>query len=101
MQPKQRHAVYWQWADCQLHNRCVEAVTANGLQLDIQARMSRQGVVQLFIGIYSKSGSMLIEEYYPGGIEDTLNRALKWGEQRARALSAPIAPFERLPRRCH
>lgn len=102
MHLKQRQAVFWQWADCRLHNRCVDDVTCDGSQLDIQVRMSRQGVVQLFIGIYSKTGSMVIEEYYPERSDESMTLALKWGEDRARTLSTPMAlPHGRLARRFH
>jgi hypothetical protein len=89
MPPKKRQAVYWQWADCMLHNRCVEACTAERGQLDIQVRTSRLGAVQLFIGIYSKSGSMVLEEYYPERPGESMTAALQWGEDRARVLSTP------------
>jgi len=86
MRPKQRQAVFWEWADCRLHSRGVDCVTPNGIQLDIKARTSRGGVVQLFIGIYSETGAMLMEEYYPDRADESVTLALQWGEERARGV---------------
>jgi hypothetical protein len=102
MHPKQRQAVFWEWADCRLHSRCVDTVTCDGTQLDIQVRTSRQGVVQLFIGIYTKTGAMVIEEYHPDRHEQSMTLALKWGEDRARAFCIPLPlPHPRLTQRLH
>lgn len=61
--------------------------TAEGLQLDVRVRTSRQGIVQVFVGVYLSTGAMIVEEYYPNHSGDGLGLALIWGEERARHIS--------------
>lgn len=87
MHPMRRQGIFWQWADCLLisQNRTVQ--TAEGFQLDVRVRTSRQGIVQVFVGVYLCTGAMIAEEYYPDHPGHGLGLALVWGEARARQIS--------------
>jgi hypothetical protein len=88
MHPMRRQGIFWEWADCMLisQNRTVQ--TAEGLQLDVRIRTSRQGIVQVFIGVYLSTGEMIVEEYYPNHLDHDQGLALVWREERARQISA-------------
>ncbi len=47
-----RGNVFWKWADPTLHHRSHDET----LTMDIQVRLSRTGVTQLFIGVYAGTG---------------------------------------------
>lgn len=82
---------YWAWADCKLHTRCHDQELANGTKVDVQVRLSRTRVTQVFIGVYAKSGMMLFEEYHDGCGAKTITQALLWGMGRARSLATGTA----------
>ncbi|MCY1411519.1 hypothetical protein D9M71_269070 [compost metagenome] len=73
---RQRGSHYWDWADCQLNSRCHEETLGNGCTIDVQVRLSRQGVTQAFIGVYASDGRMLLEEYHDTRESETLTQAM-------------------------
>lgn len=84
---RHRGEVFWTWADPGLQHHSHEEVLEDGARLDIQARLSRTGDVQLFIGIYEPSGLARLEEAYSKRPGETVTRALAWGAGRGRELA--------------
>lgn len=83
-----RGSKYWLWADRELHCRSHDEVLGNGTLINVQARVSRKGRTQLFIGVYDKSALPLFEESHDYLPNDTMTTALAWGVDRARAFAA-------------
>lgn len=84
---RQRGGKYWDWADCQLNSRCHEEKLGNGYEIEIQVRLSRDGVTQAFIGIYAGNGQMIFEEYHDARESETITQAMLWCVGRARTLA--------------
>lgn len=85
---------YWVWSDCQLPSKSHQESLSNGVEIDVQARLSRTNTTQLFIGIYEQSGAIAAEEFYPLVHDETVTSALAWGVQRARAIAiGALAPL--------
>lgn len=78
-----RGDVYWQWAQPGIHFRNYDERIECGRLINIQVRISKDAVTQLFFGIYEKSGEMLLEEYYPDCRGQTPSRAMAWALDRA------------------
>ncbi|MBA1200220.1 hypothetical protein G7009_00165 [Pseudomonas capeferrum] len=87
-----REATYWKWADARLHSRAHDEELSDGTSIDVQVRLSRVGATQLFLGLYSRHGKALLEEFYPARPGETMTRALVWGVERARALAIGAQP---------
>lgn len=83
-----RGSKYWIWADCELHCRSHDEVLSDGTLIDVQARVSRKGRTQLFIGVYDKNSAPVFEEAHDHLPNDTMTTALAWGVGRARAIAA-------------
>lgn len=83
-----RGSRYWLWADCELHCRSHDEVLSDGSIIDVQARVSRKGRTQLFIGVYNGEGLPVFEEAHDELPNDTMTTALAWGVGRARAKAA-------------
>lgn len=79
-----RGEIFWQWADPSVHHRTHVEILENGVAIDVQARLSRTGATQLFIGIYAKHGQRLFEEAFLKRPGETMTTALLWGVGRAR-----------------
>ena len=87
-----RGSKYWGWADPALHSRCHEESYADGVSIDVQVRLSSEGVTQLFIGVYTSAVIPLLEEAYYSRPHETMTQALAWGVGRARAAAAERSP---------
>ena len=94
-----REETYWKWADAQLHSRSHDEQLSDGTSIDVQVRLSRTGATQLFLGLYTRQGKALVEEYYDSRPGETMTRAMVWGVDRARALATGALPLERAPLR--
>ncbi|MGH8379307.1 hypothetical protein [Pseudomonas sp.] len=79
---------YWDWADVHLHCRTHEEALSDGTTFDIQARLSRTGATQMFIGVYAASGDAIREEVYAKRPGENITRALAWGVERARHIAS-------------
>ena len=88
-----REETYWEWADASLHARCHDEVLSDGTTFNVQVRLSQEGVTQLFLGVYAREGTALVEEYYPTRSGETMTRALVWGVERARAMATGALPL--------
>lgn len=86
-----RGSKFWLWADCELYHRTHSEVLGNGTIIDVQSRLSRQGVTQLFLGVYSESLRIIHEEAYIERVDETMTDALLWGVQKARMIAADRA----------
>ncbi|MFJ4454212.1 hypothetical protein ACIP1G_10020 [Pseudomonas sp. NPDC089392] len=79
---------YREWAGVPISSNIHEEVFSDGILLDVQARLSRTGATQLFIGIYAPSGKAIREETYGSRPGETIMRALAWGVERARRIAS-------------
>lgn len=93
-----RGACYWKWADAGLHCQTHAEQLSNSSMIDVQARLSRVGATQMFIGVYSSTGVVLIEMSYDNRPGESMMRALAWGVQHARGLAEGLG---QLPERNH
>lgn len=94
---RQRGEAFWAWADPALHNRTHDEVLDDGTHIDVQARLSRTGATQLFIGVYAASGFPLLEEAHEARPGESMSKALAWGVGKARrvARSVCVEPEQR------
>lgn len=83
-----RGSTFWLWADCELHHRTHSEVLEGGVTIDVQVRLSRQGVTQLFLGVYSENLRIIHEEAYTERVGETMTTALLWGVGKARSVAA-------------
>lgn len=84
---KRGHA-HSQWLDPSLLHQTHSESLEDGTVLEVQARLSRTGATQLFLGIYSADGDCIHERFYDQRPGETTTRALLWGLGRARRLAA-------------
>jgi hypothetical protein len=68
--------------------RTNDEILTNGNQIDVQARLSRTGDTQLFLGVYDRAGRIIVEEAYDSLPGKTITKALIFGTQRARRIGA-------------
>nr|WP_228731929.1 hypothetical protein [Pseudomonas iridis] len=92
-----RGSTFWLWADCELHHRTHSEVVSDGIIIDVQVRLSRQGVTQLFLGVYSESLRIIHEEAYTERTDETMTAALSWGVDKARSIAAESAGSSKNP----
>lgn len=85
---RKRGPTFWKWSDCELHSRCHAEELASGKEFDVEVRLSREGVIQMFIGVYCKAGGVEVEEYYAALSGRSLTDAIEQGTLRARRLAA-------------
>ncbi|WP_434706708.1 hypothetical protein [Pseudomonas sp. D4-18] len=86
-----RGSTFWLWADCELHHRTHTEVLNDGTIIDVQSRLSRKGVTQLFLGVYSEKHRVAHEEAYVERVGETMTTALLWGVGKARSIAAESA----------
>ncbi len=84
---KRRGETYRQWCDPILHHQIHEETLDTGACLEVQARLSRTGATQLFIGVYRADGSVVDERAYVQRPGETMSRALVWGVGYARRVA--------------
>lgn len=82
---RMRGSCYYKWANSQLPNFSHVEDYGADTHIDVVVRSSRQGITQLFLGIYNGNGVMLFEQYLDALPERTTTQALQWGIERARA----------------
>lgn len=88
---RQRGEAFWSWADPALHHRTHDEILDNGTHIDVQARLSRTGATQLFIGVYAASGFPLFEEAHDARPGESLSKALAWGVDKARRVAHSVS----------
>lgn len=88
---RHRGSTYWSWADFQLPTESYEETRDDGTKIDVQARISRTGGTQLFLGLYNEAGHPTVEEYYDNVPGENVARALKVGMKRAAELAAGMS----------
>lgn len=91
-----RHRVepYWAWADPVLHCRTHDETLNNGMTIDVQVRLSNDGITQMFIGVYAPSGMPLFEDGCDSRPGESMTRALAWRVGRARRVASEVAPHK-------
>ncbi|MFK0309692.1 hypothetical protein ACIQUF_00465 [Pseudomonas sp. NPDC090233] len=80
---RNRGTVYWEWANPELHFRNYDERLSCGTLINIQVRVSKENVTQLFFGVYGEKGLMLLEENHPACQGQTMTAAMAWALQRA------------------
>lgn len=80
-----RGKVYWGWANPDLHFRNHDERLDCGTLINIQVRVSTQGVTQVFLGVYGDKGLMMLEEAYDDCKGLTMTAAMTWALERAYA----------------
>ncbi|WP_345956827.1 hypothetical protein Q9323_10630 [Pseudomonas fulva] len=83
-----RGSVFWSWADPTLHHRAHEETLSDKTSINVQVRLSRKGLVQLFIGVYAPGGVPVYEEAFDDRPKESMSRALAWGVMRAREVAS-------------
>lgn len=73
-----RGEVFWAWADPTLHHRTHAERLGDGTYIDVQVRMSRTGITQMFIGIYAPQGMAIHEEAFDSRPGESMTRALAY-----------------------
>lgn len=84
---KRRGELYRQWCDPGLHHQTHQETLDDGTTLEVQARLSRTGTTQLFVGVYCADGAVLYEKAYGQRAGETMSRALIWGVELARLVA--------------
>jgi hypothetical protein len=84
---KNRGSTFWSWSDAQLQTKTYEEELDDGTKIDVQARISRTGGTQMFLGVYTGDGRAITEEIYDNLPGQTTLRAIVSGTQRARAVA--------------
>ncbi|WP_337993352.1 hypothetical protein [Pseudomonas rubra] len=59
--------------------------------------MSRSGSTQLFLGVYTRAGLPIVEEYHDRLVEIGVARAIVWGVKRCRAIAAEVIELDEQP----
>lgn len=90
---RRRGARFWLWTNTRLTLHTHEETLASGVQIEVQARISLEGVTQVFIGVYGASGWAICEESHDRRGTEHYGNALKWGAQRAREIVADTQAF--------
>lgn len=90
---RHRGSQFWLWTDNRLPLHTHEEVLSDGMQVEVRARVSHEGVTQVFVGIYDDRGIMLCEEFHDRDRDEPYCDALKWGAQRAREIMADTQGF--------
>ncbi|WP_137806403.1 hypothetical protein [Pseudomonas sp. G(2018)] len=90
---RRRGAQFWLWLNKRLPVKTYEDVLNDGRQIEVQARITLEGMTQVFIGIYDASGGAMFEAFSDRGFREPLASALKWGARRARELVLETEPF--------
>lgn len=83
---RRRGANYWLWINSRLPMHSHDETLSNGLQIEVQARISQSGERQVFIGVYTQEGRAIREEFHDRGTEAPCEVVLMWGSQRAREI---------------
>ncbi|MCI0911415.1 MULTISPECIES: hypothetical protein [Pseudomonas] len=94
---RNRGKIYWDWASPELHVRNYDERLSCGTLINIQARLSRDNVTQLFLGIYGKKGVLLLEESFTDCPGQKLSAAMAWALDRARDWVARTFPAPQPP----
>lgn len=84
---KNRGPTFWSWSDAQLQTKTFEEQLDDGIEIDVQSRISRTGGTQMFLGVYADDGRIITEEVYDNLPGQTTARAIVSGTQRARAVA--------------
>ncbi|QAY89328.1 hypothetical protein [Pseudomonas sp. ACM7] len=90
---RRRGTKFWLWTNTRLPLHTHEEVLSNGVHIEVQARVSYEGVTQVFIGVYDTDGWAICEEFHDRYAGEHYCVALKWGAQRAREVVADTQEF--------
>ncbi|MFK3722141.1 hypothetical protein ACI2J9_21570 [Pseudomonas fulva] len=85
---RMRGSVFWSWADPAVHHRVHEETLIDRTSINVQVRLSRKGLVQLFIGVYAPGGMPVYEEAFDDRPKESMSRALAWGVMKAREVAS-------------
>lgn len=83
---RRRGSQFWLWVNKKLPTTIHEERLKDGRQVEVQARVTRNKEVQIFVGIYHENGTPMHEEFHDQQCLKKLDSALSWGLQRARSV---------------
>jgi len=95
---RRRGAQYWLWSNSQLHGLSHDEVLPDGTQIEVQARLNRDRVMQVFVGVYARDGAARAEEFHDRADGECLAQTLEWGCAKAQAIVSGSGAF-RAPHR--
>ncbi|WP_422776211.1 hypothetical protein ACOXXE_20305 [Pseudomonas mediterranea] len=81
---RRRSAQYWLWVDRRLPGKIYNDLLNDGRQVEVQARLTLERGIQVFIGVYAADGAVICEELHDRLAGEKLASALAWGVQHAR-----------------
>jgi hypothetical protein len=90
---RHRGAKFWLWLNKQLPVKTYEDALNDGRQIEVQARITLEGMTQVFIGIYDSRGVVVYEDFQDRSFREPLVSALRWGASRAREVILEMQPF--------
>ncbi|MFJ3372032.1 hypothetical protein [Pseudomonas sp. NPDC086251] len=90
---RRRGAKFWLWTNTRLPLHTHDEVLGNGVHIEVQARISHEGITQVFVGVYGTDGWAICEEFHDRCIGEQYCMALKWGAQRAREIVTDTQAF--------
>lgn len=90
---RRRSPQFWLWMNKQFPTRIHEERLKDGRQVEVQARITHNQKVQIFVGVYHENGALMHEEYHDRQCLERLGSALSWGLQRARTILLESEPF--------
>ncbi|UVL82612.1 hypothetical protein LOY35_20745 [Pseudomonas sp. B21-028] len=82
---RRRSAQYWLWVDRRLPGKIYNDLLDDGRQVEVQARLTLERGIQVFIGVYAADGAVICEELHDRHAGEKLACALAWGVQQARS----------------
>jgi len=85
---RRRGAKFWLWTNTRLPLHTHEEVLGSAVHIEVQARVSQDGITQVFIGVYATNGWAICEEFHDRLMSEHYCVALKLGAQRAREIVA-------------
>ncbi|ANF87120.1 hypothetical protein A7J50_3747 [Pseudomonas antarctica] len=83
---RRRTKAYFEWAAAHLPYSSKEETLPNGVFVEACGRQLTGGQVQLFIGIYTADGELVLEDYTENVQEMTVAEAIDWGFDRGRSV---------------
>lgn len=89
----ERTQVYFDWAAIRDSHYSREEVLVNGALVQILTRLVGDGVIQLFVGVYTSEGKPIFEDFTSDVQNMTMDQAIAWGLDRGRSVGNGQRPM--------
>lgn len=90
---RRRGPQFWLWVNKQFPTMIHEERLKDGRHVEVQARVTHNKEVQVFVGIYHANGAPMHEEFHERECLEPLISALSWGLERTRTILVESEPF--------